>query len=120
MNTMLSKKIPQDITRRLFSSITDKEVVEAVRHVHEREKKVRAPKLDRTRVLLAYHDFFSHFPTIQGFLTGKNYSYCVVGQNDIERANTLLYDTFYPGEPITKYLGLAQVTNIIQHFFLWV
>ena len=53
---------------------------------------------------------FSHFPTIQGFLTGKNYSYCVVGQNDIERANTLLYDTFYPGEPITKYLGLAQVS----------
>jgi len=92
MNTMLSKKIPQDITRRLFSSITDKEVVEAMRHIHEREKKVRAPKLDRTR----------------GFLTGKNYSYCVVGQNDIERANTLLYDTFYPGEPITKYLGLAQ------------
>ena len=58
MNTMLSKKIPQDITRRLFSSITDKEVVEAVKHVHEREKKVRAPKLDRTRVLLAYHDSF--------------------------------------------------------------
>ena len=58
MNTMLSKKIPQDITRRLFSSITDKEVVEAVKHVHEREKKVRAPKLDRTRVLIAYHDSF--------------------------------------------------------------
>ena len=59
MNTMLSKKIPQDITRRLFSSITDKEVVEAVRHIHEREKKVRAPKLDRTRVYhIVYHDSF--------------------------------------------------------------
>ena len=67
MNTMLSKKIPQDITRRLFSSITDKEVVEAVKHVHEREKKVRAPKLDRTRVLLAYHHSFLSLSYNTGF-----------------------------------------------------
>ena len=67
MNTMLSKKIPQDITRRLFSFITDKEVVEAVKHVHEREKKVRAPKLDRTRVLLAYHHSFPSLSYHTGF-----------------------------------------------------
>ena len=67
MNTMLSKKIPQDITRRLFSFITDKEVVEAVKHVHEREKKVRAPKLDRTRVLLACHSLFLFLSSHTGF-----------------------------------------------------
>ena len=54
-------------------------------------------------------------PIMQGFLTGKNYSYSIVGQHDIERANTLLYDTFYPGEPITKYLGLGKVRNMIQY-----
>ena len=46
---------------------------------------------------------------MQGFLTGKNYSYSIVGQEDVERANYLLYDTFHPDEPITKHLGLTQV-----------
>ena len=47
---------------------------------------------------------------MQGFLTGKNYSYSIVGQEDVERANYLLYDTFHPDEPITKHLGLTQVS----------
>jgi hypothetical protein len=47
---------------------------------------------------------------VQGFLTGKNYSYSIVGQEDVERANYLLYDTFHPDEPITKHLGLTKVS----------
>merc|ERR1711892_49435 len=88
-NIMLSKKAPQAVAKRLFST---KEASEALKHVQESEKKLKAPKLDRKR----------------GFLTGKNYSYCIVGPEDVERANILLYDTYHPDEPITKHLGLAQ------------
>ena len=49
-----------------------------------------------------------HFPPVQGFLTGKKYSYCIVGPDDVEKANFLLYDTYHPDEPITKHLGLTQ------------
>lgn len=93
---MLAKKCVQAIPLRLVSTLSETETSEALRHVQHvqvQERKGRtAPKLDRSR----------------GFLTGRNYSYCIVGPQDLERANTLLYDTYHPDEPITKHLGLAQ------------
>ena len=50
----------------------------------------------------------------QGFLTSKNYSYCVVGTDDIEKANSLLYDTYHPDEPLNKHLGLTAGGKRIQ------
>jgi len=44
----------------------------------------------------------------RGFLTAKNYSYCVVGPDDVEKANSLLYDTYHPDEPLHKHLGLTS------------
>jgi len=90
---MLSKTALPALGRRCLSTSTSvKEASEALRHVQESEKKLKAPMLDRTR----------------GFLTGKNYSYCIVGPDDVEKANFLLYDTYHPDEPITKHLGLTQ------------
>ena len=40
-------------------------------------------------------------------MTAKNYSYCVVGPDDVEKANSLLYDTYHPDEPLHKHLGLT-------------
>jgi len=90
---MFSKTALPALARRCLSTTTSaKEAAEALRHVQEKEKKASSPMLDRTR----------------GFLTGKKYSYCIVGQEDIEKANELLYDTYHPDEPITKHLGLTQ------------
>ena len=44
---------------------------------------------------------------LQGFLTAKKYSYRIVGNEDIEHANSLLYDTYHPDEPLNKHLGLV-------------
>jgi len=90
---MMSKSALPFLARRcLTTSSSVKEASEALRHVEESEKKLKAPMLDRTR----------------GFLTGKKYSYCIVGPDDVEKANVLLYDTYHPDEPITKHLGLTQ------------
>jgi len=90
---MMSKNAISALARRCLStSASVKEASEALRHVEESEKKLKAPMLDRTR----------------GFLTNKNYSYCIVGPDDVEKANFLLYDTYHPDEPITKHLGLTQ------------
>lgn len=90
---MMSKRALTFLARRCMSSSSSvKEASEALRHVEESEKKLKAPMLDRTR----------------GFLTGKKYSYCIVGPDDVEKANFLLYDTYHPDEPITKHLGLTQ------------
>jgi len=90
---MMSKNaLPSLVRRSLSTSPSVKEAAEALRHVEESDKKLKAPMLDRTR----------------GFLTGKKYSYCIVGPEDVEKANFLLYDTYHPNEPITKHLGLTQ------------
>ena len=44
-------------------------------------------------------DFF------QGFLTAKNYTYAIVGTDDIDKANALLYDTYHPDEPLNKVIN---------------
>ena len=52
---MLSKKAPQTMARRfLTTSISVKEASEALRHVQESEKKLKAPVLDRSRVWIVY------------------------------------------------------------------
>jgi len=85
---MISRSCLSAVGRRCISSSTSaKEATEAVKHVHD-----KIHMLDRSR----------------GFLTGKNYSYCIVGPEDVERANYLLYDTYHPDEPLTKHLGLTQ------------
>lgn len=90
---MMSKNALPSLARRCLSTSSSvKEAAEALKHVEESDKKLKAPMLDRTR----------------GFLTGKNYSYCIVGPEDVEKANFLLYDTYHPDEPITKHLGLTQ------------
>jgi len=92
---MLSKRSVISLARGLSTSSSlgsANEATEALKHVEESEKKLKAPMLDRTR----------------GFLTGKNYSYCIVGPDDVDKANFLLYDTYHPDEPITKHLGLTQ------------
>eukprot|EP00092_Neocalanus_flemingeri_P095351 GFUD01121321.1.p1 GENE.GFUD01121321.1~~GFUD01121321.1.p1 ORF type:complete len:258 (+),score=73.42 GFUD01121321.1:71-844(+) len=90
---MMSKTALPALARRCLSTSTStKESAEALRHVQESEKKMKVPMLDRSR----------------GFLTGKNYSYSIVGPKDVDTANDLLYDTYHPDEPITKYLGLTQ------------
>jgi len=70
-----------------MSSISAKEAQEAIRYSDIKKQGM----LDRSR----------------GFLTSKNYSYCVVGTDDIEKANSLLYDTYHPDEPLNKHLGLT-------------
>ena len=47
------------------------------------------------------------FADLQGFLTAKKYSYRIVGTEDIDHANSLLYDTYHPDEPLNKHLGLT-------------
>jgi len=89
---MSKNALPSLVRRSLSTSPSVKEAAEALRHVEESDKKLKAPMLDRTR----------------GFLTGKKYSYCIVGPEDVEKANFLLYDTYHPNEPITKHLGLTQ------------
>jgi len=89
---MSKNALPSLARRCLSTSPSVKEAAEALRHVEESDKKLKAPMLDRTR----------------GFLTGKKYSYCIVGPDDVEKANFLLYDTYHPNEPITKHLGLTQ------------
>jgi len=89
---MSKNALPSLARRCLSTSPSVKEAAEALRHVEESDKKLKAPMLDRTR----------------GFLTGKKYSYCIVGPEDVEKANFLLYDTYHPNEPITKHLGLTQ------------
>lgn len=90
---MMSKTALPALARRCLSTSTSaKEAAEALRHVQESEKKMKVPMLDRSR----------------GFLTGKNFSYSIMGPKDVEKANDLLYDTYHPDEPITKYLGLTQ------------
>ena len=39
---------------------------------------------------------------IQGFLTAKKYTYSIVGSEDLEKANSLLYDTYHPDEPLNR------------------
>ena len=41
----------------------------------------------------------------QGFLTAKNYTYAIVGTDDIDKANALLYDTYHPDEPLNKVIN---------------
>jgi len=90
---MMSKNALPSLARRCLSTSSSvKEAAEALKHVEESDKKLKAPMLDRTR----------------GFLTGKKYSYCIVGPEDVEKANFLLYDTYHPNEPITKHLGITQ------------
>lgn len=109
---MLAKKCVQAIPLRLVSTLSETETSEALRHVQHvqgQERKVRtAPKLDRSRVGRCANHTLPVLSCMQGFLTGRNYTYCIVGPQDLERANTLLYDTYHPDEPITKHLGLAQ------------
>jgi len=91
---MFSKTVLPSVVKRCLSSSSSAraEASEALRHAEESEKKLKSPMLDRTR----------------GFLTGKKYSYCIVGPEDVDKANFLLYDTYHPDEPITKHLGLTQ------------
>ena len=49
---MLSKKGPITMTKRMLTTVSAKEVSEALKHVQESEKKVKVPILDRSRVLL--------------------------------------------------------------------
>ena len=49
---MLSKKGPITVTKRLLSTVSNKEVSEALKDVQNSEKKVTVPMLDRSRVLL--------------------------------------------------------------------
>ena len=93
----------------MSTSSSVKEASEALRHVEESEKKLKAPMLDRTRVWITCLQNIVYFSPVQGFLTNKKYSYCIVGPEDVEAANFLLYDTYHPDEPITKHLGLTQV-----------
>ena len=39
---------------------------------------------------------------VQGFLTAKKYTYSIVGSEDLEKANSLLYDTYHPDEPLNR------------------
>ena len=39
---------------------------------------------------------------MQGFLTAKKYTYSIVGSEDLEKANSLLYDTYHPDEPLNR------------------
>ena len=39
---------------------------------------------------------------VQGFLTAKKYTYSIVGSDDLEKANSLLYDTYHPDEPLNR------------------
>merc|ERR1711892_226373 len=95
---MISKSIIHALARRsLSTSSSVKEVSEALSHVEECDTKLKIHSLDRTR----------------GFLTNQKYSYSIVGPEDVEKANFLLYDTYHPDEPITKHLGLAQGGNRI-------
>jgi len=90
---MISKSILHALARRsLSTSSSVKEVSEALKHVEECDTKLKIPSLDRTR----------------GFLTNQKYSYSIVGPEDVEKANFLLYDTYHPDEPITKHLGLTK------------
>jgi len=82
----MSRSMLPVLGRRCMSTST-REATEALKHVQE-----RTHMLDRSR----------------GFLTGKKYSYCIVGPEDVERCNYLLYDTYHPDEPITRHLGLTQ------------
>ena len=45
--------------------------------------------------------------SFKGFLTAKNYTYAIVGTDDLDKANSLLYDTYHPDEPLNKHLGLT-------------
>ena len=45
--------------------------------------------------------------SFKGFLTAKNYTYKIVGTDDLDKANSLLYDTSPPDEPLNKHLGLT-------------
>ena len=47
----------------------------------------------------------------QGFLTAKNYTYAIVGTDDIDKANALLYDTYHPDEPLNKVINHCQATG---------
>ena len=38
----------------------------------------------------------------------------MVGTDDIEKANSLLYDTYHPDEPLNKHLGLTTGGKRIQ------
>lgn len=85
-----SRLVPCVIKRSMSSSTPWAEAVEALRYTAENRSKQNM--LDRSR----------------GFLTAKNYSYRIVGTDDIDRANALLYDTYHPDEPLNKHLGLSS------------
>jgi len=82
--------------KRCMSTKTWSDSVEALRYTQE--SKAKQNMLDRSR----------------GFLTAKNYSYRIVGTDDIDRANALLYDTYHPDEPLNKHLGLTAGGKRIQ------
>ena len=94
--------------KRCMSTKTWSDSVEALRYTQE--SKAKQNMLDRSRV---YKKIFYCLTKYclhlfnKGFLTAKNYSYRIVGTDDIDRANALLYDTYHPDEPLNKHLGLT-------------
>jgi len=83
------KTLPGLVKRCMSSTpLSWAEAVDALRYTNNKSSQ---NMLDRSR----------------GFLTAKKYSYRIVGTEDIDHANSLLYDTYHPDEPLNKHLGLT-------------
>merc|ERR1712038_1452561 len=73
------------------------EAIEALQHVSEEERrKAREGRLDRDKGL------------------GERLRFAIVGPDDLETVNKLLYATYLPFEPLTKHLDLCNGPNSLK------
>ena len=92
------------------------EAIEALQHVSEEERrKAREGRLDRDKVsnsnrcrLSCSCSFLPH----QGL--GERLRFAIVGPDDLETVNKLLYATYHPFEPLTKHLDLCNGPNSLR------
>jgi len=73
------------------------EAIEALQHVSEAERRrAREGRLDRSKDL------------------GTRLRFAIVGPDDLDIVNKLLYATYHPYEPLTKHLGLCKGLNSLK------